>query len=141
MTRLFPCHKDVNAIQLGNWFAREIIAVFGAPSSIVSDRDPKFTSDLWTSAMKAIGTELKMTQPGRAQADGQTERTNRSILRILYGYEPKLPWNANYFGIREYIDCQNQYRLEAKNNALDSQLQQAKQHDKIRLARLELATF
>ncbi|EFA86050.1 hypothetical protein PPL_01285 [Heterostelium album PN500] len=168
MTRLFPCHKDVTAIQLGNWFAREIIAVFGAPSSIVSDRDPKFTSELWTSSMKAIGTELKMTQPGRAQADGQTERTNRSILshirkwtdkkhswatdirfieacinnnisyttqftpnQLLYGYEPKLPWNANYFGIREYKDCQNQYRLEAKNNALDAQLQQAKQHDKV----------
>ncbi|EFA85708.1 hypothetical protein PPL_00937 [Heterostelium album PN500] len=35
MTRLFPCHKDVTAIQLVNLFAREIIAVFGAPSSIL----------------------------------------------------------------------------------------------------------
>ncbi|KAF2068675.1 hypothetical protein CYY_010003, partial [Polysphondylium violaceum] len=83
MVKLFPCKKTVKAKEVAKWFCDNVICVFGIPDTIVSDQDPKFTSELWVSTMDALGTSLKMTQPHRAQADGQSEVMNKTIKDII----------------------------------------------------------
>ena len=42
-------------------YIREIVRLHGVPISIVSDRDPRFTTHFWKSYRKAMGTQLTMT--------------------------------------------------------------------------------
>ena len=56
-------------------YIREIVRLHGAPVSIVSDRDPRFTTHFWKSFQKVIGTRLTMSTTFHPQTDGQSERT------------------------------------------------------------------
>ena len=47
----------------------------GNPLGIVSDRDLRFTSELWEGLQSAFGTRLRLGLAYHPQADGQTERT------------------------------------------------------------------
>lgn len=40
--------------------ARKLVRLHGIPESIVSDRDPVFTSHVWTDLFKLAGVQLKM---------------------------------------------------------------------------------
>ena len=42
-------------------YIREIIRLHGVPVSIVSDRDPKFTTHFWKGFQKAMGAQLTMS--------------------------------------------------------------------------------
>ena len=55
------------------------------PVTIISDRDPRFTAQLWGELWRRCGTTLRMTTAHRPQADGQTERANRQIQEYLRG--------------------------------------------------------
>ncbi|GMF50119.1 unnamed protein product [Phytophthora fragariaefolia] len=55
----------------------------GLPQEIVSDRDPKFTSSMWTELMKVMWVRLRMSTSYRAQADGQVERHHRVLEDAL----------------------------------------------------------
>jgi len=39
-------------------YVGEVVRLLGIPVSIVSDRDPRFTSRLWLSIQCALGTKL-----------------------------------------------------------------------------------
>ena len=45
MVRLVPVKTTIDAKEYAHVFVREIFAKHGLPASIVSDRDPRFTSD------------------------------------------------------------------------------------------------
>src|SRR4051812_46444214 len=51
--------------------------------SIVSDRDPRFTSGFWRSLQKTLGTELQMSMAYHPQTDGQYERTIQILEDML----------------------------------------------------------
>ena len=42
-------------------FIRGIVQLHGVPVSIVSDRDPRFTTHFWKIFQKAMGTQLTMS--------------------------------------------------------------------------------
>ena len=42
-------------------YIREIVLLHGVLVSIVSDRDPRFTTHFWKSFQKAMGTQLTMS--------------------------------------------------------------------------------
>ena len=42
-------------------YMREIVRLHGVPVSIVSDRDPRFTTHFWKSFQKAMGMQLTMS--------------------------------------------------------------------------------
>ena len=68
---------------LTSLYVSEIVRLHGVPSSIVSDRDPRFTSRFWESLHKALGTKLRLSSSYHPQTDGQTERTIQSLEELL----------------------------------------------------------
>ena len=51
--------------------------------SIVSDRDPRFTSHFWGSLQKALGTKLHFSTAFHPQTDGQSEKTVQTLEEML----------------------------------------------------------
>jgi len=69
--------------QLAEIYIREIVKLHGVPSSIVLDRDPRFTSRFWKSLQEALGSKLKLSSAYHPQTDGQSERTIQSLEDLL----------------------------------------------------------
>ena len=63
--------------KLAQLYVDEIVRLHGVPVSIVSDRDPRFTSRFWPSLQTALGTCLHFSTTFHPQTDGQSERTIR----------------------------------------------------------------
>jgi transposase InsO family protein len=55
---------------------RETAKLKGIPKAIVSDRDTKFTSNLWRGLFKVFGTNMNFSTTYHPQSDGKTERVN-----------------------------------------------------------------
>ncbi|MBW0466139.1 hypothetical protein O181_005854 [Austropuccinia psidii MF-1] len=70
-------------------FWNNIISTCGVPKIIISDRDPKFTSQFWTSLYDMLGTKLSFSTAYHPRTDGLAERiilTMEDILRRLCAY-------------------------------------------------------
>jgi hypothetical protein len=79
MAHLTPCKKTCTSEQVARLIVRDVFRLHGVPKSVVSDRDPRFTSDMWKAFWKQLGTTLSMSTADHPQTDGQTEVVNRSI--------------------------------------------------------------
>jgi hypothetical protein len=77
---------SVSAAQLAEIFLREVIRHHGVPSSLLSDRDPRFTAHLWRNIWQLFQTKLLMSTSAHPQTDGQTERANRTIEDMLRAF-------------------------------------------------------
>ena len=69
--------------KLSQLYVKEIVRLHGVPLSIVSDRDPRFTSRFWQTLLEALGTKLTMSSAYHPQTDGQSERTIQSLEDLL----------------------------------------------------------
>ncbi|KAF0920280.1 hypothetical protein E2562_034128 [Oryza meyeriana var. granulata] len=74
-----PLAHPYTAESVAQAFFADIVRLHGVPQSMVSDRDPVFTSTFWRELMRLTGTKLHMTTAFHPQADGQTEAANREI--------------------------------------------------------------
>lgn len=84
-------HTTATAPETAILFFDHVVRHHGLPAAIISDRDPKFTSTFWRELMKIMGVQQCMTTAGRAQADGATERQNRTL-------EDSLRCETSYLG-------------------------------------------
>jgi len=73
MVHLVPVNMKTTASQLSTIYVREIVRIYGLPSSIVSDRDPKFMSKWWRELHRIMGTKLLMSTSVHPQMDGAME--------------------------------------------------------------------
>ena len=88
------------AVSVARAFFAEVVRLHGIPATIVSDRDPVFTSSFWRELFRLAGVKLQFTSAFHPQSDGQSEVTNKIItmyLRCLTGDRPRnwldwLPW-------------------------------------------------
>ena len=64
-------------------YINEIVARHGVPTSIISDRDSRFTSRFWQTLQTALGTRLDMSTAYHPQTDGQSERTIQTLEDML----------------------------------------------------------
>ncbi|KAH9109213.1 hypothetical protein AeMF1_015687 [Aphanomyces euteiches] len=88
-----PVKASITAEQSAKLFFDNIYCRFGLPTSIVSDRDPRFTSKFWTALFSLVGSRLNMSTSEHPESDGQTEMCcapMRSLDRRLGAlYYPK----------------------------------------------------
>jgi transposase InsO family protein len=80
MCHLIPTVKTVKAHEVARLYFDNIYRLHGLPKGIVSDRDSKFTGDFWSSMQKMLGTDLLMSTTAHPQTDGQSERTDHTLL-------------------------------------------------------------
>jgi hypothetical protein len=86
MAHFIPTKDSATAQETGRLFFTHVFKHHGLPKDIVSDRDPKFTSKIWRTLWKRMGSELKMSISFRPQTDGQIERVNLVIQQFLKNY-------------------------------------------------------
>ncbi|MCO5570893.1 hypothetical protein L7F22_024622 [Adiantum nelumboides] len=81
-----PVKKTIKAHQMATLFISQIFKYHGLPSSIVSDRDPRMTSNFWKGLFENLGTRLNFSSAYHPQTDGQSEIANLTILDLLKSY-------------------------------------------------------
>ncbi|MBW0492192.1 hypothetical protein O181_031907 [Austropuccinia psidii MF-1] len=87
--RCLPCHEEYTEMDTALLFWDNIIATCGVPKIIISDRDPKFTSEFWTNLNDILGTKLVFSTAYHPQTYCLAERiiqTMEDIIRRFCAY-------------------------------------------------------
>ncbi|GJY04397.1 putative reverse transcriptase domain-containing protein [Tanacetum coccineum] len=92
--------EDYSTKKLARLYTDEIVARHGVPVSIISDRDARFTSRLWQTFQKALGTRLDMSTAYHPQTDGQSERTIQTLEDMLRAYT----LGIRYASVRSHME-------------------------------------
>ncbi|MBW0502810.1 hypothetical protein O181_042525 [Austropuccinia psidii MF-1] len=108
-TQIFlPCPKDDTSMDTAHLILNRVVSCTGIFTNLISDRDPKFTSGLWTNLHQLFGTKLPFSTAYHSQTDGladgmiQTLEHVTSIHASNYqspaiverGWNPKLPQDS-----------------------------------------------
>nr|GEZ05662.1 putative reverse transcriptase domain-containing protein [Tanacetum cinerariifolium] len=72
--------------KLTRQYLKEVVSRHGVPVLIISDCDGRFTSHIWQSLQKALGTRLDMSTTYHPQTDGQSERTIQTLEDMLRAF-------------------------------------------------------
>ena len=83
---LAPSHTTDTASTVARLFFDNVFRLHGMPTTIVSDRDSKFTSQFWQHLHKLMDVKLAMSTAFHPQTDGQTERANQTVETILRAF-------------------------------------------------------
>ncbi|KAL2251426.1 UNVERIFIED_CONTAM: Transposon Ty3-G Gag-Pol polyprotein, partial [Sesamum indicum] len=78
-----PIRQNDSLDKLAELYVLEIVRLHGIPTSIVSDRDPRFTSHFWGSLQTALATKLHFSTAFHPQTDGQSERTIQTLEDMM----------------------------------------------------------
>ncbi|XP_016162968.1 uncharacterized protein LOC107605566 [Arachis ipaensis] len=98
-----PIRMNYTLEELARLYIKVIVRLHGVPTTIVSDRDPRFTSRFWGAFQKAFGARLSLSTTYHPQTDG---------VRIQFAYaacscfcsresKPSRVLNAGDFGQSE----------------------------------------
>ncbi|MBW0551609.1 hypothetical protein O181_091324 [Austropuccinia psidii MF-1] len=92
--RCLPCQKEDTAMDTTLLLWNNIISTCGVPKVIISDMDPKITSEFWNNLYNILVTKLAFYTAYHPQTDGLAERmiqTMEDIIRrfCAYGMEYK----------------------------------------------------
>ncbi|MBW0536075.1 hypothetical protein O181_075790 [Austropuccinia psidii MF-1] len=89
-----PFHEDYTTMDTAIRIWNIVISHTGLSQSLISERDTKFTSTLWTNFYNLFGTKLSFSKPYHPQTDGLAEsmiQTLEDMIRrfCAYGLEFK----------------------------------------------------
>ena len=98
-----PVNTSYTAPRLAKIYLQSIFWLHGFPSSIVCDRDPKFTSSFWQELFRASGTTFNMSSAYHPQTDGQSEVLNKTLETYLryFASEQQQKWTS-WLALSEY---------------------------------------
>lgn len=86
MAHFIPTTKTVTGPGCADLFLREIVRLHGIPRVVVSDRDPRFMDSFWKTLHRTMGVKLNFSTRNHPESDGQTERVNKEVGRMLRAY-------------------------------------------------------
>ncbi|MBW0505468.1 hypothetical protein O181_045183 [Austropuccinia psidii MF-1] len=78
-----PCHKDDTSIDTALLLWSRVISHTVLFKNFISDRDPKFTSALWTNIHRFFVTNLVFSTTYHPQTDGLAERMIQTLEDII----------------------------------------------------------
>ncbi|MBW0590724.1 hypothetical protein O181_130439 [Austropuccinia psidii MF-1] len=79
-TQIFlPCQKDDTAMDTALLIWNRVVSWTVIFTNIISDRDPKFTSALWTNLNQLFGTKLSFSTAHHPQTDGLAARMIQTL--------------------------------------------------------------
>ncbi|MBW0583383.1 hypothetical protein O181_123098 [Austropuccinia psidii MF-1] len=84
-----PCHKDDTAMDTALLIWNRIVSWTGIFTKIISDRDPKFNSELWPNLHQLFGRKLSFSTTYHPQTDGLSEgiiQTLEDMVRRICAY-------------------------------------------------------
>nr|GEW31647.1 hypothetical protein [Tanacetum cinerariifolium] len=84
--RFLPMKENDSLEKLTRESLKEVILKYGVPVFCISDRDGRFTSPLWKSLNKALGTQLGMSMAYHPQTDSQNERNIQTLKDKMCTY-------------------------------------------------------
>uniref|UniRef100_A0A8K9UM86 Gypsy retrotransposon integrase-like protein 1 n=1 Tax=Oncorhynchus mykiss TaxID=8022 RepID=A0A8K9UM86_ONCMY len=95
-----PLAKLPSAKETAQIIIENVFRIHGLPSDVVSDRGPQFTSQFWREFCRLIGASVSLSSGFHPQSNGQAERANQTIGRILRSlsfrnpasWSEQLPW-------------------------------------------------
>ncbi|MBW0509626.1 hypothetical protein O181_049341 [Austropuccinia psidii MF-1] len=94
-----PCHKDDTSIDAALLIWNRLISHTCLLKNIIRDRDPKFTSALWTNLHKLLGTKLLFSKEYHPQTHGLAERmiqTLEDMIRRLCAYDLEFEYSDGF---------------------------------------------
>ncbi|GJP52126.1 hypothetical protein CLOM_g11223 [Closterium sp. NIES-68] len=83
MANFIDCQRTITTEQTAQLFIANVIRLHGLPSAIISDRDPKSTSNFWRHLWDQFGTKLQFSSAYHPQTDGQTKRVNQTMEQLI----------------------------------------------------------
>jgi hypothetical protein len=110
-------HKATNITQI---YMKEVARLHRVLKTIISDRDPKFTSNFWKGLFKVCGTNLNLSTTYHPESDGKTNKTNIIIKDMLRMYVMDQPskWE-DYINLVEFY-YNNGYRASLKMSSFEA---------------------
>ncbi|GBG59472.1 hypothetical protein CBR_g38496 [Chara braunii] len=81
--RFVPCRYRISAREVADIVFDRVVRDHDLPQSIISDRDPRFTSTFWRRLHEVYGSQLRFSSSYHPQTDGQTEVANKALGNIL----------------------------------------------------------
>ncbi|KAA0032039.1 Gag protease polyprotein [Cucumis melo var. makuwa] len=82
-TRFLSVKVTFTLDKLAKLYVDKIESAYGAPVSIVSDRDSRFTSQFWPCLQQALDTKLRFNTTFHPKIDGQSKRTIQTMEDML----------------------------------------------------------
>nr|GEW23833.1 reverse transcriptase domain-containing protein [Tanacetum cinerariifolium] len=136
--------------KLAEIFQQEIVRLHGTPASIVSDRDPRFTSRFWNGLQNAWGMRLKFSTVTLRPMDRLNALFRlwkiysdhalwRAPFELLYGQKCRAPicWNEvreHVIEVLELVDVTNEKVAIAKEKLKEARSRQKSYADRHRRA-------
>ena len=75
--------KNHKASTVSRCLYESVVAYFGAPRSILSDRGAEFNGMIWESLTQMLGAKIKLTSPYYLQGNSVIERSHRTLSNML----------------------------------------------------------
>ncbi|CDJ36185.1 LOW QUALITY PROTEIN: Retrotransposon nucleocapsid protein, related [Eimeria mitis] len=86
MAHFIPTKKSASTADTIELLADRLFRYLGFPDVLISDRDPRFQSQLWQQLCHRFHIKDAMSSPYHPQSDGQTERVSRTLEQMLSTY-------------------------------------------------------
>ena len=75
--------STITEAKIQSFVWKNIICRFGIPLMIILDNGRQFNSQAFGDFCSGLGIKNQFSSPGHPQANGQTEVTNRTLLKII----------------------------------------------------------
>ncbi|ESK89783.1 hypothetical protein Moror_16820 [Moniliophthora roreri MCA 2997] len=81
-----PCTKTTDATKVAEMLIQHLYKRFGLPDRIISDRNPRFATEVFQEMGKQLSIKHSMSTAFHPQTDRETERVNREIEVYLRAF-------------------------------------------------------